>query len=41
MRLLYLFADSESNDAAPHLYAGVGFEVVQSTLQLVRPLLPP
>ena len=40
MRLLYLFADSESNDA-PHLYAGVGFEVVQSTLQLVRPLLPP
>jgi GNAT superfamily N-acetyltransferase len=39
MRLLYLFADSESEDEAPTLYASVGFETVQATTQLVRPLL--
>ncbi len=39
MRLLYLFADSESEDDAPTLYASVGFETVQATTQLVRPLL--
>lgn len=38
MRLLYLFADSESADDAPTLYRSVGFEVVQSTVQLVAPL---
>jgi GNAT superfamily N-acetyltransferase len=38
MRLLYLFVDSESEDDAPTLYASVGFEVVQATLQLAHPL---
>jgi GNAT superfamily N-acetyltransferase len=38
MRLLYLFVDSENEDAAPTLYASVGFEMVQATQQLVRPL---
>jgi GNAT superfamily N-acetyltransferase len=37
-RLLYLFVDSESEDDAPTLYASVGFEVVQASLQLARPL---
>ena len=38
MRLLYLFADSESQDHAPALYESTGFEVVQSVVQLVAPL---
>lgn len=38
MRLLYLFVDSENEEAAPTLYASVGFEIVQATQQLVRPL---
>jgi ribosomal protein S18 acetylase RimI-like enzyme len=38
MRLLYLFADSESGDDAPALYQSVGFEVVQSTVLMVAPL---
>jgi GNAT superfamily N-acetyltransferase len=41
MRLLNLYADSESEDDAPTLYASVGFETVQATTQLVRPLLDP
>lgn len=40
MRLLYLFADSESDDVTTTLYASVGFEVVQGTQQLVRGLTP-
>ena len=39
--MLSLYADSESEDAAPTLYASVGFETVQATTQLVRPLLEP
>ena len=38
MRLLYLFADSDSADDAPGLYRSSGFEVVQSTVLLVAPL---
>ena len=41
MRLLYLFADSESDDDAPTLYASVGFETVQATSMLTRPLVDP
>ncbi|HEY8307733.1 MAG TPA: GNAT family N-acetyltransferase [Lapillicoccus sp.] len=41
MRLLYLFADSESHDDAPTLYASVGFETVQATSMLTRPLVDP
>ena len=41
MQLLSLYADSESEDAAPTLYASVGFETVQATTQLIRPLLDP
>ena len=41
MRLLYLFADSESEDEAPTLYASVGFETVQATTQLIRPVPDP
>lgn len=38
LRVLYLFADSDSADDAPGLYRSVGFEVVQSSVLLVAPL---